>query len=498
MSAMSQCFIQSATLRGVEALPVTVEVSVSAGLPGVSIVGLPDAAVQEARERVKAAIRASGFEMPNEKIVVNLAPSDLRKTGAGFDLPVAVGILVATGQLVREIVENRLFVGELSLDGTVHPVTGILAFGICAHRSGCELVCSKRSDRVPIAELRQIALSRLIDLATGEMEEVCARRIASDAEALDFRDVAGHEVAKRALQIAAAGSHGILMMGPPGSGKTLLASRLPSILPPLGEKEALEAAVVHSVAGEKDVEEILGGRRPFRKPHHSASLPGLVGGGSQPIRPGEISLAHYGVLSEFRTSVLQGIRQPLESGEVCITRADGNVTFPADFMLVAASNPCPCGYSGDREHPCTCTIPQIRKYQARIGGPLMDRIDLHIDVARLPPSSVLETGKGESSAHLREGVMKAREYRSWRCAQMLIDEGARESPKDLVASCLMDEDAEAYLTTMAETHAMSGRAIIRSLSVARTIADMVESKRVRQAHIAEALAFRLREGVGTE
>ncbi len=468
-----------------------------------SIVGLPDTAVQEARERVKAAIRASGFEMPNEKVVVNLAPSDLRKTGAGFDLPVAIGILVATGQMPASVVEHRVFVGELSLDGSVHPVAGMLAFGICAHQIGSDLVCSCESERVPIEELRQISVTKLVDLATGEVEEVVHHAAMAEVPEADFKDISGHEVAKRALQIAAAGNHGLLMMGPPGSGKTLLASRLPSILPPLTQREALETAVVHSVAGEKDVEEILRGRRPFRKPHHSASLAGLVGGGSQPIRPGEISLAHHGVLfldelSEFRTSVLQGIRQPLETGEVSITRADGNVTFPADFMLVAASNPCPCGFCGDREHACTCTVPQIRKYQARIGGPLMDRIDLHIDVMRLAPSAVLKTGEGESSESLRRGVMKAREYSSWRKERMLIEEGVRESPRDIVASCMLGEDDEAYLTTMAEVHAMSGRAIIRSLSVARTIADMVESRRVRRVHIAEALAFRLREGIGAE
>ena len=333
---------------------------------------------------------------------------------------------------------------------------------------------------------------------------------------LDFRDVAGHEVAKRALQIAAAGRHGVLMMGPPGSGKTMLASRLPSLLPPLSQDEALETALIHSVAGES-IAPILSGVRPFRKPHHSASLAGLVGGGS-PIRPGEITLAHNGVLfldelSEFKSSVLQGIRQPMETGEVRLTRADGTVTFPARFMLVAASNPCPCGHLGDEETACTCTLTQVKNYQGRIGGPLMDRIDLHLDVQRIPPSDVIATGSGTSSETLREGVLKAREFARWRS---LHDAGARVSasdspdgaasrdsaalgprrPADLVRDCHLSEPNREFFEQSAKAHNMSGRAIMRTLSVARTIADMGESHEVLMTHLCEALSFRVREGVG--
>ncbi len=284
------------------------------------------------------------------------------------------------------------------------------------------------------------------------------------------------------------------MVGPPGSGKTMLASRMASILPPLAPDEMLEAAVVHSVAGEP-IESLIGGARPFRRPHHSASLAGLVGGGS-PIRPGEISLAHHGVLfldelAEFKSSVLQGIRQPLEAGTVTLTRADGNVVFPARFMLVAASNPCPCGYYGDDDHACTCTVPQIRTYQNRIGGPLMDRIDLHLDVRRIPPAQVLASGTGTSSDTLREGVMRGRAFASWRCSQ---EEGAQV--RVAADRFRMTEAAQSFLVSVAELHSMSGRAIVRTLSVARTIADMAESETVDEEHVAEAVGYRVRDGIG--
>ena len=488
--------VHGATIRGIEAIPVDVEVLVGPGMPGFSIVGMPDAAIQDARERVRAAIRACDFSMPASKVVVNLAPGSLKKTGSGFDLPIALGILVATGQLDPQLIDGCLCVGELSLDGYVRPVKGMLAFELSARRQGLRLLSAQPEDGlVQVEGLECQTVSTLRDLVSNHFRPGRMSKYVSCEDELDFADVAGHDHVKRALQIAAAGGHGVLLMGPPGSGKTMLASRLPGILPPLSEKERIQAALVHSVAGES-VTAILGGIRPFRSPHHSASTAGLVGGGAPP-RPGEISLATGGVLfldeiAEFKPSVLQAIRQPLESGRVVITRADGGVTFPAKFMLIAAANPCPCGYFGDGEISCSCTGPQIRAYQNRIGGPLMDRIDIHIDVWRSPPSSVLNSGTGVSSAKLREGVMSARAFASRRRCSGDYD----GSSSSIIRECSLGDEEENLLKDMARVHHMSGRGIMRTLSIARTIADLAESEVVQRRHLAEAFGLRLREGIG--
>ncbi|MBE6472343.1 MAG: ATP-binding protein [Coriobacteriaceae bacterium] len=491
-----RCVVRSAVLRGVESVPIDVEVAVTGGVVGFNVVGMVDAAVQEARERVRAAIKVAGFSMPYERVLVNLAPSSLRKTGSGFDLAIAMGVLAATGQIDRELVRDVLVIGELSLDGGVRSVKGLLAHALCARDLGLALVCSEEAEGlVPVESLRMRGLRCIGDLREPSFVPVSMHFSADEDAEPDFSEVSGNEMAKRALQIAAAGSHGLLMTGPPGSGKTMLASRVPSILPPLSQDEMLEVALVHSVAGES-IGQALAGRRPFRAPHHSATAAGLIGGGS-PVRPGEVCLAHHGVLfldelPEFRSSVLQQIRQPLEDGRVRIARAEGTVAFPSRFMLIGAANPCPCGYFGDPEKECTCTAKQVRDYQNRIGGPLLDRIDLHIDVRRVPPSDVLAVQGGTSSHDLLEGVMAGREYASWRKER----DGAVSGAGKVIESCYLSAEDESFFEQVARANHMSGRGIVRTASVARTIADMAQSKVVTRAHLCEALGFRLREGIG--
>lgn len=492
--------VQSATLFGVETHLVSVEVLVSFGVPHFDIVGMPDTAIQEARERIRAAIKASGFSMPDDKIVVSLAPCSLKKCGSGFDLPIALGILAATKQIDPKLVENKLFVGELSLEGWVRPVSGLLAYALCAKRNKFSFVCSSQAELPKLENFDTHVIEHLSDLKEKGFSSLKALPLPKKKEIPDFSDISGHDVSKRALQIAAAGQLGVLMIGPPGSGKTMLATRVPGILPSLNEQEKLETALIHSVLG-KNIAGILDGVRPFRSPHHSATLAGLVGGG-QPIRPGEVSLAHNGVLfldelAEFRPQVLQGIREPLETGEVSLTRADGNLFFPARFMLVAATNPCPCGYFGDAHHECRCREAQIRNYQSRIGGPLMDRIDIHLDVSRLPAKEVMKSGNGTSSETLREGVLRAQTFASWR--KSLIEEDTSNSlktTKKFIEYCNLDDSSQTYLEEFAEGKHLSGRAVISILRVARVIADMDESKNVKDEHIGEALTFRPKEGMG--
>jgi magnesium chelatase family protein len=494
-------FVSTATIYGVEALPVTVEISVGSGLPGFHIIGLPDQAIKEATQRVRQAIRVSGFQVKNALVVINLAPSSLRKVGSGFDLPIALAYLLATGQIEKSLVEGFICVGELSLDGAVRAVNGQLAYERLAQQAGKSLLTglpdtfdsrngiSHMSGVIP----EQLCLKSLADLRTKEFYTIETNWSEPSHRHLDFADIAGNDLAKRALQIAAAGGHGIMMVGPPGAGKSMLAKRLPSILPVLEDEKRLDSALIHSVAG-LPYGHILAGERPFRAPHHSASRAGMIGGGS-PVLPGEISLAHNGVLfldelPEFGSAVLQLLRQPIETGSISLARAAGTVFFPAEFMLVTAANPCPCGYLSDDVRHCTCTPAQISRYQGRVGGPLIDRINLIVDISRSAASEVLATGHGTSSDELRQGVDRAVRFSFHR---QLKSQNQQSNEAALLASCQLGRKEQAFLEAVSDRYCLSGRGIISTLAVARTIADMDEQPAVLQEHLIEAIGYRMRE-----
>lgn len=490
-----ECTVQSAFIVGANAVPVSVEVVISNGLPGFSIVGMTDVAIQEARERVRAAIRGCGYSMPSEKIVVNLAPGSLKKSGSGFDLPIALGLLIASGQVSKDSVRNKLFVGELSLEGQVRPVAGMIAFQEMAFLNEIELVSGPFCP-FPLKD-GGCCVSVLHDLGDMRTMSFSSPSMAYDHSApskLDFGDVGGNEQAKRALQIAAAGNHGLLMVGPPGSGKTMLASRLPSILPSLGEREKFESAKIHSIMGES-IEDIYRGIRPYRSPHHSATCAGMIGG-SNPVRPGEASLAHNGVLfldeiMEFKPSVLQALRKPLEDGFVYLTRADTRIEMPSRFMLIAACNPCPCGYFGDDRKECICSIAQVNQYQNRMGGPLLDRIDMRLDVWRSDFAQVAAGGSSIGSKRLKEGVERGRRFAFQRWHESKPAEQPN-SVRQLLDACMLTHEAKTFLEGMVDAHAMSGRGISSALRISRTIADIDESTNVEDFHVAEALSLRLR------